>query len=292
MATNAKESELIQTQTQPQEVQKEAQTEVAHEPTVYAEPIIQIGGLTITNSIFSSLLVTITLVVAFILVRTKIKQIPKGLQNFFEMILEFGLNFTDSITRDRKMSEKLLPVVLAFFLFILLNNWFGLLPVIGTVGFHAMHDGHMAFIPIFRGGTADLNMTLALALFAVVFSHMLGVFTIGAWKHINKFINFETLMEIPKKFKHDKNVAFINPVKFFVGFMEIIGEIAKVMSLSLRLFGNIFAGEVLLASMAAIFAFILPIPFFFLEVLVGMVQAAVFSILTLVFLSMSVSESH
>jgi F-type H+-transporting ATPase subunit a len=304
----AHESETVQTHQTAQEetheaVHEELATESAthetetheaatHEPTIYAEPVFQIGNFSITNSLFSSLLVTITLVIVFIFVRTKIKQIPKGIQNFFEMILEGALDFTDTITRDRKTSEKLLPVVLAFFLFILLNNWFGLLPVIGTVGFYEMHEGHNMFIPFFRGGTADLNMTLALALFAVVFSHLLGVFTIGAWKHVNKFINIEALLEIPKKFKKDKNVAFINPVKFFVGFMEIVGELAKVMSLSLRLFGNIFAGEVLLASMATILAFILPVPFFFLEVLVGVVQAAVFSILTLVFLSMSVQAEH
>ncbi len=286
------ESQEIQTQTQLPAVHQETQEKVSHESTVYAEPILQIGNFQVTNSLFSSILVTLVLVVTFIFVRGKIKQIPKGLQNFFEMILEFGLNFTDSITQDRKTSEKLLPVVLALFLFILLNNWFGLLPIIGTVGFYEMHNGHNTFIPIFRGGTADLNMTLALALFAVIFSHLLGVFTIGAWKHFNKFINVETLLEIPKNFKKDKNVAFLNPVKFFVGLMEIIGEIAKVMSLSLRLFGNIFAGEVLLASMAMIFAFVLPVPFFFLEVLVGMVQAAVFSILTLVFLSMSTTAEH
>ncbi|MCK5081130.1 MAG: F0F1 ATP synthase subunit A [Candidatus Moranbacteria bacterium] len=288
----AKESQEIQIQLQSQNVHQETQEEVAHEPTIFAEPIFQIGNFQITNSLFSSILVTLTLVVTFIFVRTKIRQIPKGLQNFFEMILEFGLNFTDSITQDRKLSEKLLPVVLALFMFILLNNWFGLLPIIGTIGFYEMHDGHNVFIPFFRGGTADLNLTLALALFAVIFSHLLGVFTIGAWKHFNKFINFEALLEIPKKFKKDKNVAFLNPVKFFVGLMEVVGEIAKIMSLSLRLFGNIFAGEVLLASMATIFAFMLPIPFVFLEVLVGMVQAAVFSILTLVFLSMSVTAEH
>jgi len=286
------ESQEIQEQISNQENHQTTQTEVAHEPTIFAEPILTIGNFKITNSLFSSLLVTIFLVVVFILVRNKIKKIPKGIQNFMEMVLEFGLNFTDSITQDRKISEKLLPVVLALFLFILLNNWFGLLPVIGTVGFYETHNGHNAFVPFFRGGTADLNMTLALALFTVIFSHMLGVFTIGAWKHFNKFINIETLLEIPKKFKKDKNVIFINPVKFFVGFMEIIGEIAKVMSLSLRLFGNIFAGEVLLASMAMIFAILLPVPFLFLEVLVGMVQAAVFSILTLVFLSMSVQAEH
>jgi len=287
------ESKEVQLQASNQDNHQEAtQTEVAHEPTIFAEPILTIGSFKVTNSLFSSVLVTIFLVVIFILVKSKIKKIPKGIQNFVEMILDFGLSFTDSITQDRKTSEKLLPVVLALFLFILLNNWFGLLPVIGTVGFYEMHAGHNTFIPFFRGGTADLNMTLALALFAVIFSHVIGVFTIGAWKHFNKFINIETLLEIPKKFKKDKNVIFINPVKFFVGFMEIIGEIAKVMSLSLRLFGNIFAGEVLLASMAMIFAIFLPIPFFFLEVLVGMVQAAVFSILTLVFLSMSTAEAH
>jgi len=288
----ANESLEIQTQTQLAKVQAETQSEVSHESTIFAEPIFEIGNFQITNSLFSSLFVTLFLVVTFIFVGKKIRQIPKGLQNFFEMILEFALNFTDSITQDRKQSEKLLPVVLALFLFILLNNWFGLLPMIGTVGFYEIHNRHNVFIPFFRGGTADLNMTLALALFSVVFSHFLGVFTIGAWKHSNKFVNFETLLAIPKNFKKDKNVIFINPVKFFVGFMEIIGELAKVMSLSLRLFGNIFAGEVLLASMATIFAFVLPIPFFFLEVLVGVVQAAVFAILTLVFLSMSATASE
>lgn len=288
----AEESLEIQTQTQPQETQMATQAEVAHESTIFAEPIFKIGNFQITNSLFSSLLVTIFLVVTFIFVRGKIKQVPKGIQNFFEMILEGGLNFADTITRDRKSSERLLPVVLALFLFILLNNWFGLLPIIGTIGFYEMHEGHQVFIPFFRGGTADLNMTLALALFAVIFSHLMGVFTIGAWKHFNKFINIETFLEIPKKFKKDKSVLFINPVKFFVGFMEIVGELAKIMSLSLRLFGNIFAGEVLLASMATILAFLLPVPFFFLEVLVGVVQATVFSVLTLVFLSMSVSAEH
>lgn len=291
MAT-APESEKIQTRTQPHEAQATTGQEVAHEPTIFAEPILNIGGFQVTNALFSSILVTIVLVVTFIFLKGKAKQVPKGIQNFFEMVLEGGLNFTDTITRNRKTSEKLLPVVLAFFLFILLNNWFGILPIIGTVGFYEMHNGHNVFIPFFRGGTADLNMTLALALFAVIFSHLMGVFTIGAWKHFNKFVNFESLLEIPKKFKEDKNVIFINPVKFFVGLMEIVGEIAKIMSLSLRLFGNVFAGEVLLASMAMIFAFFLPIPFLFLEVLVGLVQAAVFSVLTLVFLSMSVSESH
>jgi len=286
----AEESQV--TQINNQEAHQETQEVVAHEPTVYAEPIFHIGDFPVTNSLFSSVLVTIFLVVTFIFVKIKVKQIPKGIQNFFEMVLEFGLNFADGITQDRKKSEKLLPISLALFIFIVLNNWFGLLPIIGTIGFYEMHEGHEVFIPFFRGGTADLNMTLALALFAVVISHVIGVMTIGAWSHFNKFVNINALLEIPSKMKTDKNVLFLNPVKFFVGFMEIIGEIAKVFSLSLRLFGNIFAGEVLLASIAAIMALFLPLPFMFLEVLVGMVQAAVFAILTLVFLSMMTQAEH
>jgi F-type H+-transporting ATPase subunit a len=178
------------------------------------------------------------------------------------------------------------------FLFILLNNWFGILPIIGTIGFVQSHGGNDVLVPFFRGGTADLNMTLALSIFAIAGSHIVGVFSVGAWKHFNKFINFEALMEIPGKIAKDKTVVFVNPIKFFVGFMEIISEFAKVASLSFRLFGNIFAGEVLLASMAMIFAFAVPLPFMFLEVLVGLVQAAVFAILTLVFMSMSMSAEH
>ena len=91
-------------------------------------------------------------------------------------------------------------------------------------------------------------------------------------------------------FKKDKSVIFVNPIKAFVGLIEVVGEVAKVASLAFRLFGNIFAGEVLLASMMVLFAFFLPIPFMFLEILVGVIQALVFSILILVFLTMTTAE--
>ncbi|MFO7806854.1 MAG: FoF1 ATP synthase subunit a [Candidatus Moraniibacteriota bacterium] len=266
--------------------------EVKHENTIFAEPLFEVGGFQVTNSFLSSLIVTFVLVAFFIAAGWKIKNIPKGFQNFFEVILEGALDFVDSITGNRKTSEKLLPITLTLFLFILLNNWFGILPIIGTIGVVQSHGGHDVLIPFFRGGTADLNMTLALSLFAVIGSHIIGVLSVGAWKHFNKFINFEALMEIPGKIAKDKTVIFVNPIKFFVGFMEIISEFAKVASLSFRLFGNIFAGEVLLASMAMIFAFAVPLPFMFLEVLVGLVQAAVFAILTLVFMSISMSSDH
>ncbi|MDZ7611862.1 MAG: FoF1 ATP synthase subunit a [Candidatus Moranbacteria bacterium] len=270
----------------------ETHEEIHHENTIFAETLFQVKGFEVTNSFLSSIVVTFVLVAFFLAAGWRIRKVPRGVQNFFEIILEGALGFVDSITGNRKTSEKLLPITLALFLFILLNNWFGILPIIGTIGVVKAHGGEEAFVPFFRGGTADLNMTLALSLFAVVTSHIIGVFSVGSWKHFNKFINFETLMEIPKKISKDKNVLFVNPIKFVVGFMEIISEFAKVASLSFRLFGNIFAGEVLLASMAMIFAFAIPLPFMFLEVLVGLVQAAVFAILTLVFMSMAMEAEH
>jgi F-type H+-transporting ATPase subunit a len=271
---------------------KETHEEVHHENTIFAETLFEVNGFKVTNSLLSSLLVTFILVTFFIAAGWKIRNVPKGIQNFFEILLDGALNFVDSITGNRKSSEKLLPITLTLFLFILINNWFGILPIIGTIGVIQNHGGSETFIPIFRGGTADLNMTLALSLFAIVGSHIIGVLSVGAWKHFNKFVNFEALMEIPGKIAKDKTVIFVNPIKFFVGFMEIISDFAKMASLSFRLFGNIFAGEVLLASMAMIFALAVPLPFMFLEVLVGLVQAAVFAILTLVFMSMSMEAEH
>ena len=110
---------------------------------------------------------------------------------------------------------------------------------------------------------------------------------------MNKFFNVKALAEIPGKLKKEPAIIFINPIKFFVGIIEIISEFAKVASLSFRLFGNIFAGEVLLSSIAVIFAFALPIPFLFLEVFVGMIQALIFSILMLVYFTIaSTAEEH
>ena len=280
-------TEQVNTQTQNQEIQSES--------TLFAEPVYHIGGFTITNSLINSWMTVLILVIFFVLIGKKIKRIPKGLQNIFELILEQALELADSITGDRKKSEKFLPISLALFLFILVNNWLGLLPGMGTIGFVEHEGHHNVFIPFFRGGTADINTTLALALFAVVASHVLGVLTIGIWKHFIKFVNLKVLAEIPGKIRKDATIILVNPIQAFVGIVEFIGEIAKIASLSFRLFGNIFAGEVLLASMMAIFAYILPLPFMFLEIIVGLIQALIFSILTLVYMTIATqdhSEAH
>lgn len=267
----------------------ESTQEIQHESTIFAEPIAHVGNFTITNSLVMSWVTVFILVAFFVAVGKRIAKVPKGIQNVFEIVLEQALNLSDSITGSRKKTDKFLPIVFALFLFILINNWLGLLPGVGTIGFVE----HNTFIPFLRGGTADLNTTLAIALFAVVLSHFFGITMVGTWNHFNKFVNFKALFEIPKKIRKEPVIAMVNPIKIFVGLIEVIGEVAKVASLSLRLFGNIFAGEVLLASMMAIFAFLLPLPFMFLELIVGIVQAMVFAILTLAFMSIaSTAEEH
>jgi F-type H+-transporting ATPase subunit a len=266
---------------------------IIHENTLYAEPIAHLGNFPITNALATSMLALVIIVVLTVAIRRNLKKVPTGLQNAMEIIIEGFLGVFDGVTGNRQKSLKFAPVVLAFFFFILINNWMGLLPGVGSIGQIAAHGGEKVFIPYLRGATADLNTTLALATLGVVLSHIMGVLAIGWWKYLNKFINIKAFLEIPKKIIKDPMVILVNPIKAFVGLIEIIGELAKVASLSFRLFGNVFAGEVLLASMSAILAFGVPIPFMFLEVLVGLIQALIFAMLILTYLTINTTaEEH
>jgi F-type H+-transporting ATPase subunit a len=176
------------------------------------------------------------------------------------------------------------------FFFILFSNWVGLLP--GTGSFGVYHGSE--FLPILRPANTDLNLTLAMAVFAVITSHILGIFTIGFFKYANNFIKLGDIWHAVKSGSPMKILVAV--IEFFVGLIEVFSEVAKMVSLSLRLFGNIFAGEVLLTVLASLIAgygaFLIPIPFMLLELIVGIVQATVFSMLTLVYLSIATSEIH
>ncbi len=271
---------------------KASTEEIVTEHTLFAEPIGHWGNFTITNSLLNSWLVVLVVVVFGLALRKKIKLVPRGLQNGLEMIIEGFLNIFDGVTNSRAKSLKFTPLVLSFFFFVLLNNWLGTFPGVGSVGQIAQHGQEKVFVPYFRGGTADLNTTLALAIIGVVASHIFGVMALGLWRHFNKFINLKAFLEIPKKIRKDPTIIFVNPIKAFVGIIEIIGEVAKVASLSFRLFGNIFAGEVLLASMSAIMAWGMPIPFMFLEIIVGLIQALIFAILILIYLTINTTADE
>jgi len=269
-------------------------------PPLAAETMFKIGSFPVTNSYINSTLATLGFIVFALIINKKIKKYyknnttPKGLLNFFEWILETLFGYFDQVTGDRKKTIKFLPIVGSFFFFILISNWMGLIPGTGSLGVFQVHHGQIELIPILRPANADLNVTAALAIFAVITSHIFGIATIGFFKYFNKFIKIGDLWTA---------VISLNPVKilvsiieFFVGFIEIFSELAKMVSLSLRLYGNIFAGEVLLTVIASLIqgyaAFGIPLPFIALELIVGIVQATVFSMLTLVYLSIATADIH
>lgn len=266
--------------------------EINHEQTLFAEPLYYLGDFAVTNSLLVSWAVVAIIIIFSLFLRLGLKKIPGKIQGAYEMAIEWFLSTFDSITGSRAKSAQFFPLIFAFFVFILLNNWFGLLPGVGTIGQVVEENGEELLVPYLRGGTADLNTTLALALIAVIASHLFGIFKVGLWTHFNKFVNLKAFLEIPKKISKEPTVIFVNPIQAFVGLVEIVGELAKIASLSFRLFGNIFAGEVLLASLAALVAWGVPIPFMFLELIVGVIQALIFSMLTLAFLTINTSEEH
>ncbi len=259
---------------------------VKHEITLFAEPITHIGNFQITNALITSWGAVIIILVIVAFLYRSLKSVPGKLQNFFEILLDGALGIADQVTGDRKISEKVFPLAFAVFLFVLINNWLGILPL-GAFGLLQHTSEGASFAPFLRSGTADINTSLALAIVAVIGSNLFGIFAIGGWKMFNKYVNLKALGTIVTKIKKDKMVLVLAPITFFVSILEFIGEFAKVASLSFRLFGNVFAGEVLLASMAAIFAYALPVPFLFLEVFVGVIQALIFSMLLMVYFTIA-----
>lgn len=263
---------------------------INHEVTIYAEPIFSVGNFQITNSLITSWLALIIIFALALTIRRKMKKIPGKLQHFFEIMMDGALSLCDQVTNDRKISIKIFPLVFSLFLFILVSNWLGLIPGLGSLGFTLHEGGEAFFVPLFRSGTADINTTLAFSLMVVLASNFFGILSIGAWKTFNKYVNLKALGSIFTKVRKDPSVLIVAPITFFVGILELIGEMAKVASLSFRLFGNVFAGEVLLASMSAILAYLVPAPFLFLEVFVGLIQALIFSLLAAVYFTIAVQD--
>jgi F-type H+-transporting ATPase subunit a len=243
--------------------------------SIAAEPVFHIGSLPITNSMIATSIVATGLGVVSYFATKKMEKVPKGIQNVFETLIEFLLKMTDGITGKRKVSLKIFPFIATFFIFILFNNWFGLIPGVGTIGFVEHVHGENVFVPILRAGTADLNTTIALGIIAVLGTQFVGITTIGFFRHTKKYLNFS------------------NPINFFVGLLELLSEITKVISFSFRLFGNVFAGEVLLTVLAVLSPYVIPVPFYIMEVFVGFIQALVFTMLTLVFYTMAtIAHDH
>ncbi len=263
-------------------------------PPLAAEQLFTIAGLPVTNTMINAWLALAIFFVLGICVRFFwIKRVtalgaPLGPLNVMERLVELVLDYMDRVTNNRARSLRLLPIVGSLFLFIVTANWMGLLPGTGSIGLWVMHEGAKEFLPLFRPANTDLNMTLAMAVLAVIVSHVLGAVAIGFGSYAGRFLKVAPLAKAIKEF--NPTGILVAVVEFFVGIIEIFSEVAKMVSLSLRLYGNIFAGEVLLTVIASLVSVFVPLPFMALEIIVGLVQATVFAMLTLVYLNMALTE--
>ena len=279
----------------------------------------------ITNTMLSSWLTTVVLVVAVWAITRKKREVPGRWQGALEMIIEGMYNLVEGAA-GRKWARRFFPIVMTIFLFIIVSNWLGLTPLFGGWGVlhHAEHgqpvnwvnDSHTvglwvpaekaaeagaeaageegshagaevyALAPMFRAATTDLNVTIALALVSVVLTQYFGLSALGIG-YLGKFINVGGFVKAFTK-KGTGCVGRLAAVgmgiiDFFIGVVELISEIGKVVSFSFRLFGNIFAGEVLLGVMAFLIPYLISLPFYGLELFVGFVQALVFMMLSVAF---------
>jgi len=235
------------------------------------EYIFKIGSFNLSNTFLCNLITSFVLIVIAIIVRLKIKKTPKttSLQNIFESIIDFLLKLVKSVTGSQKLTEEVFPLIATFFIFIATANLFGLLP--GFLGaFFVNINGEK--IPLIRSPNSDINTTLALALISVFSIQYFGIKNLGIKQYLKRFFNFT------------------NPVKLILGFFEMISDFTKVLSLSLRLFGNVLAGEVLLLVIAFLVPYFLPLPFMILELFIGIVQALIFATLSLIFIKVAQRE--
>ncbi|GIW63646.1 MAG: ATP synthase subunit a [Patescibacteria group bacterium] len=244
--------------------------------SIKPEPILNLGDFQITNSYLTSLIVTLILVFAIFWYRKQLSlksDQRSAVFYFIHFINKAIYDFTVSLFGQQK-AEIFFPVIASFFVFILIQNWFGLLPGVGSISIKVIEEGEPHKYHLLRGATADLNLTLALAIFSVFLIQYYGIKILGFKEYLKKFINLA------------------NPIAFFTGVLEIISEFSKIISFAFRLFGNIFAGEVMIAIIAGLMPVLLSFPFLVLEVFVGLIQALVFSMLTAVFINSAIQKHH
>ena len=249
----------------------------------------------ISNSMLLSWIVTIVLIVVTYFATQRMQLVPSGLQNLIEAVIEAISGLVDNIAGAR--GKRYFPFVATIFLYVIMGNWLGLIPGVGPIGVKetvvVSGQPEQILIPILRSPSADLNNTVALAIVSVfmtqVFAIMaLGFFSYGAkWFNFRKWGTFVLALLGRRPRKGMAGLLIWGSVDIFVGLVELFSEMMKLITFSFRLFGNIFAGEVILIVMAYLLPQFLPLPFYALELFVGFIQAFVFAILTLVFMSMA-----
>ncbi|MBI5644753.1 F0F1 ATP synthase subunit A [Candidatus Kaiserbacteria bacterium] len=242
------------------------------------ETITTIFGLPITNTLLTSWAVILVLFVIAIVIGRNPKLIPGRFQLLLEWLFGFVYDYIAETLESREYARCFFPYLVTIFLFVFTSNLLEFTPGIGSVGFFgdpSASSGHATgFTPLLRSVNTDLNVTLMLAILSFLVIEISGILAIGAWKYAGKFINFR------------------GPIAFFVGIVEFFSEIARIVSFSFRLFGNIFAGEVLILVVTYFLPVVAPVPIMAFEVFVGFVQAAIFALLTLFFIKLAIAEPH
>ena len=243
------------------------------EISIKPEIVFHLFGYPVTNSLLLSWIV----IVLFFFMALKYfgesqKTKKNGFFYFFQFIVKAIYSLFESVLGEK--TKYFFPLLLAFFSYILLQNWFGLLPGVGSLMISIREHDEILRVPLLRGNNADLNTTFVLAIISVVMIQVYGIKFLGFKEYIKKYINLT------------------NPINFVLGILEIVSELSKILSFSFRLFGNIFAGEVLLTIVAFLVPVLASFPFIMLEIFVGFIQALVFSMLTAVFISGAIAKHH
>lgn len=236
-----------------------------------AEQIGEVFGIPVTNTLLMSFIVLALLFALTFAVRKNLKLIPGRLQTLVETLFIGILDYMTETLEDAKLARKMFPLIVTIFLFIFTANLIEFTPGIGSIGW--THEGG-EFTPLLRSMNTDLNTTLALTVIAFVVIEIVGVATLGFLRYGKKFVNLSSVLG------------------FMVGIIELFSEVARLVSYSFRLFGNIFAGEVMILVIQHFVPMILPVPIMLFEVFVGFIQAAIFALLTLFFVKMAITEAH
>ncbi len=250
-------------------------------PRIEIDPstLFTVFGFPITNTLLDAWASMIIVIALFIGATRKMAIVPKGLQNFVEWATQLYIDFCEEVA-GKEWGRKFFPFVATIFFFILFSNWLEIFPGVDslgtpdpgahtTLGIFLLGNNSDKFTHWLRPASSALNFTLAIAIISVIVTQVYGFRTLGFGSHVGKYLNFR------------------DPIGFFVGILEIVSELARIISFSFRLFGNIFAGDILLIVLGTLVPMLGATVFYPLELFVGFIQAFVFSALTLVFLSLA-----
>lgn len=251
------------------------------QPAVQPETVFTLSGIPFTNAMLTNLLVLgIFILLGYIISRRK-SPVPTGFFVIVETMVESFLNLLEQITGKRETAKQLLGIVGAIFLYMGVSNLILLIPGVSSFSYNG--------VSIFRTPTNDFNTTFSIALAVIIWTNVMSIKVFGIFGHLGKFFKFK---DVYLGFKKSIGDGMLSIIDFLIGLLDIISEVAKVVSLSLRLFGNMYAGEVLAAILLGAFAILVPAPWLAMNLLVGVLQALVFGALTAAYYTLAVEVAE